>query len=49
MRWFAGTNNDGYAKEGITFPNTELQLALEKQVCFLQDLGQIWELLKKQE
>lgn len=28
----AGTNNDGYTKEGITFPNTQVQLALEKQV-----------------
>ena len=28
----AGTNNDGFTKEGITFPNTDLQLTLEKQV-----------------
>ena len=28
----AGTNNDGWTKEGITFPNQEAQKALERRV-----------------
>ena len=27
-----GVNNDGFTKEGITFPSKNAQLALEKQV-----------------
>ena len=28
-----GINNDGFTKEGITFPSRHAQLALEQQVC----------------
>lgn len=29
-----GINNDGFTKEGITFPSKNAQLALEKQASF---------------